>query len=63
MNAVRTKLFEKKYAKEGKVIDMSLLPPCNSVLTLHNKRANYIAKMCKSSLKNWLDSDDMSENG
>ena len=35
MNVLRTKLFEKKYTKEGKVIHMCLLPPCNSVLILH----------------------------
>ena len=27
INEVRTKLFEKKYVKNGKVIDMALLPP------------------------------------
>ena len=41
---------------------MFLLPPCNFVLTLHIKRANYVAKMWKSSLTKWLDSDDISEN-
>ena len=63
VNAVRTKLFERKYAKEDKVINMSLLPPCNSVLILHIKRANCVAKMWKSSLTNWFDPDDISENG
>ena len=29
VNVVRSKLFEKKYTKGGKVIDMALLPPCN----------------------------------
>ena len=62
MNAVRTKLFEKKYTKEGKVV-MSFLPPRNFVLTLNVKRANYVAKMWKSSLTNSLDSDGISENG
>ena len=42
VNTVRTKLFEKKYTKEGKFIDMSVLPPCNSVLILHIKQANYV---------------------
>ena len=42
VNTVRTKLFEKKYTKEGKFVDMSVLPPCNSVLILHIKRANYV---------------------
>ena len=63
MNAVRTKLFEKKYTKEGKAIDMFLLPPCNSVLVLDIKRANYVVKISKFSLTNWLHSDAISENG
>ena len=63
MNVVRPKLFEKKYTKEGKVIDIPLLPPCNSALILHIKRANYVAKMWKSSLMYWFDSDDISKNG
>ena len=42
---------------------MSLLLPCNSVLILQVKQANYVAKMWKSSLTNWLDSDDISKNG
>ena len=41
---------------------MFLLPPCNSLMILHIKQANYITKMLKSSLTNWLDSDDISEN-
>ena len=63
MNAVRTKFFEKKYTKESKIIGMSFLPPCNSVLTLHIKRVNYVAMILKPSLTNWLDLDDFSENG
>ena len=63
MNPVRTKLFEKKYTKEGKAIDMSLLPPCNSVLVLDIKRANYVVKISKFSLTNWLHSDAISGNG
>ena len=57
VNAVWTKLFERKYSKEGKFIDMSLLPSGNSVLILHIKRSIYVAKILKSSLTNWLDPD------
>ena len=42
VNTVRIKLFEKKYTKEGKFIDISVLPPCNSVLIFYIKRANYV---------------------
>ena len=38
---------------------MSLLLPSNSVLILHIKQASLVAKMCKPSSANWLDSDDI----
>ena len=63
INQVRTNIFQKKYLKSGKVIDMALLPPCKSVLVLHMKRANYVAKIWKSSLTSWLALDDISEHG
>ena len=61
MNAVRTKLFEKKYTKEGKVVDVSLLVLSNFVLILHIQRVNYVTKMWKPSMTNWLDWDGISE--
>ena len=61
-NRVRANIFEKKYTKSGKVIDMALLPPCQSVLILHSKRANYVARLWKSSLTNWIEPTDISEN-
>ena len=63
VNVVRSKLFQKKYTKRGKVIDMALLPPCNSSLLLHIKRFNYVKKIWRSSLTSWLDADEISENG
>ena len=59
---MRANIFEKKYTKSGKVIDMALLPPCQSVLILHSKRANYVARLWKSSLTNWIEPTDISEN-
>ena len=53
VNVVRSKLFEKKYTKGGKVINMTLLPPCNSSLLLYIKRSNYVAKISRSSLTSW----------
>ena len=49
--------------KNGKIIDMALLPSCKSVLLLHMKRANYVAKIWKSSLTCWLESDGITEHG
>ena len=62
VNVVRSKLFEKKYTKEGKVINMALLPSCNWSLLLHIKRSNYFANIWISSLTSWLDADKISEN-
>ena len=44
-NAVRNKLLENKYTKTGKVIDMSLLLPCNFVSVLYIEQANYVTKV------------------
>ena len=49
VNQVRYELFQKKYEKEGKIIDLSMLPSCESVLLLHARRANFVAKILKSS--------------
>eukprot|EP00794_Sanderia_malayensis_P001749 gene1749-biopygen1596 len=42
-------MFDQKYVRQGKAIDISLLPPCQSSLKLHTLRSNVIAKMWKSS--------------
>ena len=52
---------EKKYTKGGKVINMALLPSCNSPLLFHVKRSNYVAKIWISSVTSWLDADKVSE--
>ena len=63
VNVIRSKLFKKKFTKGGKVIDMALLPPCNSSLLLHIRSSNYVVKIWRSSLTSWLDADEISENG
>ncbi|KAG1652739.1 NFX1-type zinc finger-containing protein 1 [Nymphon striatum] len=63
VNVVRSKLFDKKFTKGGKVIDMALLPPCSLSLVLHIKRANYVAKIWRSSLTSWLDAEEIRESG
>ena len=42
-------MFLQKYSSTSKVIDLAVLPPCRSVLYLHAQRANYVAKIWKSS--------------
>ncbi|KAG1706982.1 hypothetical protein GQR58_003606 [Nymphon striatum] len=63
VNVVRSKLFDKKFTKGGKVIDMALLPPCSLSLVLHIKRANYVAKIWRSFLTSWLDAEEITESG
>ena len=40
VNPARAEIFTKKYANENKIIDLPFLPPCESTLLLHVKRAN-----------------------
>ena len=43
VDKLRYKMFMQKFEKEGKVLDLSLLPPCKANLQLHIMRANYVA--------------------
>ena len=45
------------------VIDLLLLPPCESALMLHCKRTNYVAKMWKSVLNPIASAPEISEMG
>lgn len=46
VNDARFQLFERKQ-KKGVIVDLSLLPPCQSALELHFERANYVARVWK----------------
>ena len=46
----RFQIFNKKYIRQNKVIDLSSLPPCKRVLFSHSSRANSISHLWKSSL-------------
>ena len=63
VNQVRYHLFQKKYEKEEKIIDISMLPPCESVLLLHAKRANFVAKILRSSNEPQVEIPDISMHG
>ena len=43
VNEARKKVFWNKFKKEKKIIDLSLMPPCQSNLYYHITRANYVA--------------------
>ena len=48
VNDVRRKLFWQRYEEDEKIIDLSLMPPCQRSLELHCKRANYVAFMYRN---------------
>ena len=54
-NAAKSKMFLQKYSSTSKVIDLAVLPPRRSVLYLHAQRANYVAKIWKSTNLAWHD--------
>ena len=56
-------LFEKKHAKENKVIDLSALPPCRNVLRIHSERANFFTKVWRSALKNKINEESFTIHG
>ena len=56
-------MFDKKFVKDEKVIDLSLLPPCQSTLYLHILRSSYVARIWKCSLLNEVGYPSIMENG
>ena len=62
-NSVRFRIYEKKYNKENKVIDMATLPPCNSVLRLHILRSNMVAALWKRSMIANIEILDITQHG
>ena len=51
VDEARYNIFKKKYDNEEKTVDMSVLPPCESVLRLHCERANYLACIWKRAIR------------
>lgn len=49
VNEVRMDIFMKKQKSNNQIVDLSILPPCKSTLTLHIERANYVARIWKMS--------------
>ena len=45
INYVRYELFQRTYSRNNKIIDLSLLPPCQSMLKLHTSKENVVAEM------------------
>ena len=60
---VRWLKFRGKHTKQNKVIDMFALPPCKETLKLYSVRANYAAKMWRSSLQSNINAPNFSGYG
>ena len=63
INYVRHELFQCTYSHDNKIIDLSLLPPCQSTLKLHALRANVVAKLWKSADETNVDIPDAALRG
>ena len=62
-DSVRFRIYDKKYTKENKIIDMAALPPCSSVLKLHILRSNMVAALWKRSSNATIEMPDITEHG
>ena len=59
VNVLRYEMFKDTYEKKNKIQDLALLPPCKQTLTLHSRRANYIARVWKLCFRPVIDYDDI----
>ena len=63
MNEAQFVKYRSKYQNENKIVDISDLPPCRSVLLLHSKRPNYVASVWKRSLEANFELPNISDHG
>ena len=63
VNEARYNFFSKKFDNEEKTVDMSVLPPCESVLRLHCERANFLAAIWKKAATSHFQFPDAVHHG
>ena len=63
VNEARSSIFWDKYNKDKKIVELSMLPPCNGNLVLHLKRSNYVAYIFQHANDLHLDLDLPSLHG
>ena len=63
INCAGSSMFRKKFQAENKTPDISVLPPCQSVLKLHIRRANFVACLWKKSSEPIIDVQPVYEHG
>ena len=63
VNEARSSIFWDKYNKNGKIVDLCMLPPCLGNLSLHLKRSNYVAYIFRHSNNLQLNLEPPSHHG
>ena len=63
VNEARKHLFDRKYLNKEKIIDISLLPPCQSALKLHILGANVVARIWNCAGESMVEMPDLTEHG
>ena len=63
LNKARFAIFDSKLSKDKKIIDISMIPPCQQTLALHVLRANFIAREWRSADISDYESRNSVENG
>ena len=63
VNEARQEIFWEKLEKDAKVIDLCLLPPCQTSLEFHSKRANFVARMWRNASNPILELDNPYNHG
>ena len=63
VNEARYILFDRKFTKQNKITDVSLLPPCQHTLRLHILRSNFIAREWRSAVLCSYEAGNIADNG
>ena len=63
MKHAETFLKKKKHKRHNKIINLSLLPPCKSVLRLHSKTANAVPYLWRNASNPTIEFPSLTENG
>ena len=63
LNMLRYEIFKNMYEKQGKIQDLSLLPPCQDTFQLRSHRCKYVTKVWKSCIEANIQLSDISEHG
>ena len=63
VNEARSRIFWNHLKKKKKVVSLSLLPPCKSSLTLHIRRANYVAALWRQAANEIIAEESAEQHG